>query len=292
VTRRETLALAAAAALARAQSRPLQLGFSLYGMKTVPHLEGLGHVARIGYKVTELCLRAGWDTEPKLLTRASRATIRKRIADLELTLPSVMENMALGRADGQASNGERLRAAAEVCHECSPGAPALIETTVGGRPANWDSMKSAMADELGAWAKTAEQLKTTVAIKPHSKTAMNLPERALWLIAQAPSPWIKLVYDYSHYAANGLDMKKTMEQIASRAVFAHIKDVEGPPESFKFLLPGDGHIDYRAYVAGMKAAGYRGPVVAEVSVDVFDLPGYDPVAAATRVWKNVSPAFG
>jgi hypothetical protein len=32
-------------------------------------------------------------------------------------------------------------------------------------------------------------------------------------------------------------------------------------------------------------------VLVEVSVDVFDLPGYDPVAAAQRVWNRVSPAF-
>jgi len=29
----------------------------------------------------------------------------------------------------------------------------------------------------------------------------------------------------------------------------------------------------------------------EVSVDVFDLPGYDPVKAAEHVWEKVSPAF-
>jgi sugar phosphate isomerase/epimerase len=152
-------------------------------------------------------------------------------------------------------------------------------------------MKNAMADELADWAKTAEQLKTTVAIKAHSKNAMNLPERALWLVDQVKSPNIRLVYDYSHYEVNRLDMRKTMDQIASRAVFVHIKDSQGPPDNFKFLLPGDGRIDYKAYVKELTAVGYRGPVVVEVSVDVFDLPGYDPVAAAQRVWDRVSPAF-
>src|SRR4051812_30165419 len=112
VTRRSALALAAGAALVRAQARPLQFGFSLYGMKTIPVLDGLGHVARIGYKATELCLRAGWNTEPKLLTKSARAAIRKRIADLGLSLPSVMENIGLGRPDSLPANLERLRAAA------------------------------------------------------------------------------------------------------------------------------------------------------------------------------------
>src|SRR6266446_167388 len=151
ITRRSALALAAGSTLLRAQQSKRSLfGFSLYGMKTVPYREALDHVARTGYKATELCLRPGWNTEPKLLTKADRLEIRKRIGDLGLTLSSVMENMNLGRPDGLKGNIERLKAAAEVCQECSPGAPALIETTVGGRMGTWDQTSAAMADEIGA----------------------------------------------------------------------------------------------------------------------------------------------
>ena len=36
----------------------------------------LEHLARIGYKHVEITLRPGWNTEPRLLTRADRAEIR------------------------------------------------------------------------------------------------------------------------------------------------------------------------------------------------------------------------
>ena len=292
MTRRAFAGMIAGAAITHAQSRPLLFGFSLYGMKTLPWRQGLAHVARIGYKSTELCLRAGWDTEPKLLTKADRSEIRKRIGDLGLTLSSVMENMGLARPGfNGATNLDRLRAAAEVCYECSPGAPALIETTVGGRPDSWDEMKSAMAGELGAWAKKAEELKVTLAIKAHSKTAVSRPERILWLADQVTSPRLKLVYDYSHYAAFGLDMRKTMEQVVPRSVFVHIKDTIGTAPSHHFVLPGDGPVDFTAYAKNLIDLGYRGPVVVEVSVDVFDQPGYDPIKAAEHVWDKVSPAF-
>src|SRR6478672_7792972 len=127
ITRRFVLSLACGAPLIRAQARSLQFGFSLYGMKTLPWREGLRHVARIGYKATELSLRPGWNTEPKLLTKSDRAEIRARISDLGLALPSVMENLALARPGGTvAANLDRLKVAAEICVECSPKPPALI----------------------------------------------------------------------------------------------------------------------------------------------------------------------
>ena len=281
----------AGGALARAQSAPYELGFSLYGMRTLPWRDGLAHVARIGYKTTELCLRPGWNTEAKLLTKADHVEIRKRVGDLGLELPSVMENLGLGRPNGLQPNLERLKAASEICYACSPGKPALIETTVGGRPNTWDDVKNAMAEELAAWAKTLEGLKTTLTIKAHSKTALNSPDKLLWLEAQAKSPWVKCVYDYSHFAAFGLDLQKTIAEVAPHAAFVHIKDTIGRAPDHYFVLPGDGPVDFKLYLKSLNAAGYRGPIVVEVSVDVFGKPDYDPVAAAQHVWDKVSPAF-
>src|SRR5436190_8219842 len=206
LTRRSALALVASSALSRAQSRPFSFGFSLYGMKTVPYPEAIDYVAKLGYECTELCLRPGWNTEPKLLTKADRSEIRNRLGDVGLMLPAVMENLFLGRPGGGQVNLERLRAAAEVCYECSPGGPALIETTVGGRPGSWEQLKEPMATELHVWAKLADELKVTIALKAHSKNAMDLPERLLWLVDQVKSPRVRVVYDYSHFLANKLEM--------------------------------------------------------------------------------------
>ena len=76
-----------------AQPTRYEVGYGLYGMRDLPYMEGLEHIARIGYKHAEITLRSGWNTEPRLLTRANRAEIRKRIGNLGLTLVDVMEGM-------------------------------------------------------------------------------------------------------------------------------------------------------------------------------------------------------
>src|SRR5919106_2861633 len=75
-------ALAADETIGFAQRTRYQVGYGLYGMRDLPYMEGLAHIGRIGYKHAEITLRLGWNTEPRLLTRANRAEIRKRIADL------------------------------------------------------------------------------------------------------------------------------------------------------------------------------------------------------------------
>lgn len=291
MTRRSALAQAGAPLLAAAS--PLQFGFSLYGMKSIPVRQALDLCARIGYRTVELALMPGWDTEPKLLTSADRREIRDTLSGLGLSLASVMESLKLlGPEKEQGANLDRLRAAAaSVAQEASPGKPAVIETIIGGRPSDWNLTRYEMAEELKTWAMALSPLKTVVAIKPHVTGAMNLPDRALWMVKQVVSPWVKLVYDYSHYELHGLDMKETMRQLAGDSVFVHIKDSAGSPEKFQLLLPGDGRVDYRAYTRSLVEAGYRGPVVVEVSAQIFNQPGYNPVHAARHCFEKVSPAF-
>jgi len=149
-----------------------------------------------------------------------------------------------------------------------------------------------MADELGVWARTLEPLKTALAIKGFVGTALDRPEKVLWLLDQVKSPWIRNGYDYSHYKVLGLSLRETILPVASRTAFIHVKDSVGTPEKFRFLLPGDsGEIDYKEYAQILGEVGYRGPVLVEVSVHVSNQPGYDAVAGAKHAWDNLAPFF-
>src|SRR3954464_11854411 len=94
---RSLFALAAAGCasrLAAAEQGP-SLGFSLYGMKTMPLDESLKLCAEIGYQNVELALNPGWPSEPKLLSPEARKALRHQLDERHLDLSALMLNMSL-----------------------------------------------------------------------------------------------------------------------------------------------------------------------------------------------------
>ena len=302
-TRRAFLAQTAAGSLAltnpafaRAQVEKapqiISFGFSLYAMRTLTLNAALEACAKIGYDAVELALMPNWPAEPKRLDRDQRRQLRDRLRNLRLGLPALMENLPLhGNAQTHRDNLQRLQAALDLGAELSPDAPPLIETILGGATGDWDKLRRQFADRLGDWARLAEKHKTVLAVKPHRSNAMNLPSQALWLLDQVKSPWIKLAYDYSHFQHRDLSIADTVKQLLPHTRFIHIKDTRLEKGRATFVLPGDGGVDYPQLLRGIRAADYRGCICVEVSGQVQNLKGYDPLAAARRSYENVAPAF-
>src|SRR6185369_16535755 len=95
----------------------------------------------------------------------------------------LMENFSLLADDAkQAQQLERIQSAAQLAHELAPDAPPPLETVLGGKPAEWDQVKDKMVERLHAWAETAATAKIIIAIKAHIMSAVQNPERLLWLL--------------------------------------------------------------------------------------------------------------
>lgn len=299
-TRRQFLAVTAGATLAvgakasAAEPPPkIGFGFSLYGMKTIQPLQALKICADIGYSGVELACLKGWPGDPALLMKADRDQLRSELNDLALDLPCLMDNLGLVVADEvHRANLERLKEVGQLAHELVPAAPPVIETVLGGKPGEWDRVKERMVEKLRDWEKVAAAQHVVIAIKAHAFGALHTPQDAVWLVEQIGSPWIRLVYDYSHFQRQGIPLQESLAKMLSKTVFVHVKDnitIDGKTE---FALPGDaGDVDYIQYLKQLRDGGYRGAVVVEVSGQVFGKPGYDPIAAAMRCYKNLQPAF-
>lgn len=281
------LALAATPAFAAKPER-IPLGFSLYGMKTLKLPAAIRACGTIGYDGVELALMPGYPSEPKLLTPDARKDLRKQLQDANLQLHGLMENLMEPAADAvHRANLDRLKAAAELGNALSPDAPPPVETILGGKPADWEKVKDRIAERLHAWAAVGKDAKTVIAIKPHVGNALHTIDGAAWLMKQVNSPWVRLGFDFSHLLLQGAKLADAVAALVPLSAFVHVKDAKGTAEKFEFLLPGEQGIDYAEYAKRLTDAKYAGPVVVEVSGQISNKPGYDPVAAAKTSYENL-----
>ena len=250
LSRREWLAaascLSGAGALFAAPKRTIPLGFSLYGMKTLPLADAIRACARIGYDGVELALIPGYPCEPKLLGVDGRKELRTRLADAKLRLLGLMENLVEPADEaGHRANLDRLKAAAELGQALAPDAPPPIETVLGGKPAEWERVRERLAERLRDWAAVGKDAKTVIAVKPHVGNALHTIDGASGSMKQVDSPWLRLAFDFSHFRLRDVPLATAVEKLIPLSAFVHVKDAKGTPEKFEFLLPGEAGIDDR-----------------------------------------------
>ena len=276
------------AAADKLRHHTLTLGFSLYGMKSLKTEEALNQISKIGYDSVELCLNNGWDAAPKNVTAKRRKELRVLLDNLGLKLTALMINIRLN--GDQKTSIAKIKEAGQMGHDLSPNNPPVIESVGGG--GKWAEVKNEFRDNLNHWAEAGKASDTVVCLKPHRFGAVNRPEDATWLISQIKSPWLKLAYDYSHFIHRDIDFEDSLKTMIPHTRFIHIKDTiikNGKP---RFVLPGESSlIDYHKLIWRAHELGYRGDINVEVSGQVWNQPGYDPIAAALKSYRNIAPAI-
>ncbi len=286
--RRTFLAAALALGAAPPPRQTMTLGFSTYGLPGWPAEKALALIARTGFDTAELCLLPAYDSAPERLPPARRKTIRKILSDNGLGLPALMENVAPS-ADDKADRAarERLKRAIGLAHDLCPRRPPLVETVLGGGA--WDKVRALFRGRVGGWLEAFAAARVILAVKPHRFGAMSLPEHAAWLIGQLKSPWLRMVYDQSHYEHRGLESSALVRTAAPVTAFVAIKDVAVTGGKASFLLPGEtGKMDHAGVLKALAAAGHRGDVNCEVSGMVSGRKGYDGEAAARACHRAVA----
>ena len=146
---------------------------------------------------------------------------------------------------------------------------------------------------LADWEAIGRKTKTVICIKPHRGGVMSRPSEAVWIIGQLnQSKWMRMVYDYSHYAFRNMPLADTIKTALPYTGHIAIKDTIRRGKGTTFVLPGaSGNIDYVKLLKLFHAGGYRGDICCEVSGAVWSKKGYDPIAAAQTCYKNIAPMF-
>jgi inosose dehydratase len=235
-----------------------------------------------------LALLPGFPTEPKVFSKQQRQELREDLSRKRLSISALMLGLSLNADDDiHRKNLETLKEGIQMGHDILGGTQPLIETILGGKPAQWEAIRNTMASRLGDWASTAHAEGAVLAIKGHVAHAVNHPERLLWLLEQVNSPAVQVAYDFSHFQLQGLQLEDTLKSLLTHTRFIHIKDAQGDASQFRFLLPGEGATDYPAYFQLLASLDYRGPVVVEISSLIFNQPGYDAEATVRKCAKTL-----
>jgi sugar phosphate isomerase/epimerase len=287
ITRRTAVAaLAAATTVLGAAARTIRLEIGNYGMQSLEVGRALALIREIGYDGAELCLMKDWPSEPQRLDSVAR----RRIRETGFPIPSLIENFNLMAPEADLSQvPDKIRAAAGLAHDISPQALPMLQTVLGGRVGDWDKVKDTMVSRLAQWSRVAGENGIRLAVKAHAMNACDTPEKLLWLLDRVSHPALTAIYDYGHFQLANLSIEDTMNALLPRSAFITVKDsklVDGKPH---FLLPGDGSVDYTRYFSKVKAMGWKGWVLVEVTRQLQTEPGYQAETAARRSYAHLSP---
>ena len=272
--------------------RSMSLSVGNYGMQSFKVEDAIRTIAKIGFDGLELTMMDGWDSAPIHMPDDRRRSARQMIRDEGLLLNSLMEDLTPSPVDAEHQKTlDRLKQAAELGQDLAPDRRPVVQTVLGG--GTWNEKKNLFRDRVGDWLRVTQSAQAILAIKPHRRGAMSQPADALWIIGElGNSPWLKMVYDYSHYAFRDLSIKETIEMAAPFTVQVAVKDAVMRGKEIEFALPGEANtIDYVEILNRFAQAGYQKDICCEVSSQVFRRDGYDPVAALKSSYSIMNQAF-
>ncbi len=272
----------------------MKIGYSTWGMPTLPIDTALNHLAALGFDGAELTVIPGFSTELDTLDSAERRSIRQLLDRHGLGLPAVAAHQPLLATEENVhvENWRRLTASANLCVDLAgaEGVP-VLNTTLGSNPNEWDSQREFILERVGGLVDYCTAREVVLAIEPHVVDGLNSPERSVWLLKGIDSPFLRLNFDISHFEIQGMSTAEVVQLLAPHAAHTHVKDQRGQVPDYEFLIPGEGAFDFVEYLKLMRRAGYDGYITAEVSMQVQGRPDYDPLRAAELTYRTLDSAF-
>lgn len=262
----------------------MKLSGSNYGMPATPIDRALAFHAEVGLGAIELTVLPGYATALESWTADERRRVLELLRRHGLVVSGVADFQSLVDPDPAAAEAALAhhRGAIDLAAElAAAGATPVVPFTSGGRVDEWPAVRERLIDRIGALAEHARARGVSLALKAHASGAVSRPHHLVDLVEQVPSPAFRLCFDQSHFEVQGLTVEQAMYPLLALSVHVEVKASIGRAPNQTYMIPGepDTQSDFPAQFAALRALGYRGYVVPEMSVHVYRRPGYDPFAA-------------
>jgi sugar phosphate isomerase/epimerase len=236
-------------------------------------LEGL---AEAGYTACEVGAVKGWfeHIDPDTATDQEIALAEAKLKETGLRLVSMSGHTQLQTAEGKARFSRCLQIAASL------GAR-IVNTFTGD--ATTEAERAAYFANVGDLCDEAKKLGLKIGMEtdsnmlPTAKIGVDILDRI-----DRPET-LGFNYDPGNVVYyTGADPIADITYALPRMIHFHFKDKLGGKGVFSFPPPGDGDIDMRKLLDLCAAAGYAGPISAEVEFDDKGWPDYDACLAAAK----------
>lgn len=89
------------------------------------------------------------------------------------------------------------------------------------------------------------------------------------LLRESDTRKVSVNLDPSHLMLFGEDPVDAVKAFGPRIIHVHLKDAKGTPDDFQFPPLGMGVIDFRRFIAALRATGYDGYQSVEYEAEVF-----------------------
>ena len=101
----------------------MRLGYSTWGMPTVPVEAAIRHIAQIGFDGIELTVIPGYSTELSTLDSDERRRVAKLLKNYRLALPAIAAHSSMLETDSDAHtrNLRRLKGAIDLAADLAQG---------------------------------------------------------------------------------------------------------------------------------------------------------------------------
>jgi inosose dehydratase len=262
----------------------MQLSGSNYGMPTLPIDEALAFHDQLGFRAMELTVLPNYATALERFDAAERQRVRGLFRQYAIVCSGVANFQSLAEPDPAAAAAilAHHRGAVDLAVDLATGdRPPVVPFMSGGAPEDWPAARSILIDRIGSLAEYARSRGVVLTLKAHSMGAVRRPHHLVDLFEQIDSPAFRFCFDMSHFEVQGLTLVQAMYPLLALSEHVEIKGSIGHAPDHEYMIPGEPNLqsDFAGQFRALRALGYRGYLVPEMSVHVMQRPNYDPYAA-------------
>lgn len=256
------------------------------GQAFLPIPEFLMKARQLGYGAVALVAKSP-HVSPAAYSKGERRELRTRIADEGLHLAALMgyTDFTCGMHRPGIPSGEmNALYVAQLCELCADLGSEFLRVFTGYRldDVSYDLQYGEVVRGLRLAGKYAEDFGVTLLLQNHHDIAAHFKEFA-WLLRELDHPRIKAAFDCWAVwlqGARGEELRQAVREIAPWLAFTTVADYKVMPQFTyrpdrvhyapcippltRATAPGEGELDYGSFFAGLRDAGYHGPVAYEM----------------------------